>query len=157
VTTIKRKALAFILIIVIALSVASWLVYNQTINQVENQIYNVKITDFKWTSNWEKGPVGLMWGGPFNVTLHNLGKMDIEGLTVKVKLSANNSEIGSETYFDGYNTNVTFGLHAGEIREFEGVFMSTLDKLTEAQGEQTFSVICMLNSTILDELTLPSN
>ena len=36
-TTIKRKALAFILIIVIALSVASWLVYNQ-INKLQNQI-----------------------------------------------------------------------------------------------------------------------
>jgi hypothetical protein len=32
-----------------------------------------------------------------------------------------------------------------------------LDKLAEAQGEQAFRVICMLNSTILDELTLPSN
>jgi hypothetical protein len=152
-----RRALTFVLIIVIALSVASWLVYNQTVNQVENPTYNVKITDFEWTNNWGSGPVGLMWGGPFNVTLHNLGNMDIEGLTVEVKLLANNSEIRSETYSDGYNTNVTFELHAGEIREFEGVFMSTLDELTKAQGETTYRVICMVNSTILDELTLPSN
>jgi hypothetical protein len=96
-----------------------------------------------------------MWGGPFNVTLHNLGNMDIEGLTVEVKLLANNSEIRSETYFDGYNTNVTFGLRAGKIREFDGVFMSSLDELDKAQGERTYRVICMLNSTILDELTLP--
>jgi hypothetical protein len=71
-TFMNRKTLAFFLIIVIALSAASWLVYNQTKDQVENPTYDVKITDFKWTSNWEKGPVGLMWGGPFNVTLHNL-------------------------------------------------------------------------------------
>jgi hypothetical protein len=154
-TFMNRKTLAFFLIIVIALSAASWLVYNQTKDQVENPTYDVKITDFKWTGNWEKGPVGLMWGGPFNVTLHNLGNMDTEGLTVEVKLLANNSEIGSETYFDGFNTNVTFGLRAGEIREFEGVFMSTLDKFAKAQGETTYRVICMLNSTVLDELTLP--
>jgi hypothetical protein len=157
VTFINRKTLAFFLIIVIALLAATWLAYNQTKDQLETQTCDVKIVDFEWTSNWEKGPVGLMWGGPFNVTLHNLGNMGIEGLIVEVKLLANNSEIGSETFFDGYNTNVTFGLHAGEIREFEGVFMSTLDKLAEAQGEQAFRVICMLNSTILDELTLPSN
>jgi hypothetical protein len=153
----KRTAVALFLISIVIIAGATWLILSQTENQVENQTYDVKITDFKWTSNWEKGPVGLMWGGPFKVTLHNLGNMDIEGLTVEVKLLANNSEIGSETFFDGYNANVTFGLHAGEIREFEGVFMSALDELAEAQGEQAFRVICMLNSTILDELTLPSN
>jgi hypothetical protein len=153
----NRKTLAFFLIIIITLLATTWFIYNQTENQIENQTYDVKITDFEWTSNWGSGPVGLMWGGPFNVTLHNLGSMDIEGLTVKVKLSANNSEIWSETYFDGYNTNVTFGLHAGEIREFEGVFMSTLDKLVKAQGETTYRVICLVNSTVLDELTLLSN
>ena len=154
---IKGKALAALLIGIIAIAGATWLILSQTENQLENQTYDVKITDFKWTSNWGSGPVGLMWGGSFNVTLHNLGNMDVEGLTVEVKLLANNSEIGSETYFDGYNTNVTFGLHAGAIREFDGVFMSSLDELDKAQGERTFRVICMLNSTILDELTLPSN
>ena len=60
-------------------------------------------------------------------------------------------------HFPGYNTNVTFRLHAGEIREFEGVFLSTLNKLVKAQGETTYRVICLVNSTVLDELTLLSN
>lgn len=153
------------LIAIIALALAAaWLIGNQTANQTENHTYDVKITEFKWTSNWEKGPVGLMWGGPFNITLHNLGTMDVKDVKIEVKYLANNSEIPSETLYeiaiDGhveYYTNVTFSLHAGEIREFEGVFMTTLDKATKAQGERTFRVNCMLNSTILDELTLPSN
>jgi hypothetical protein len=153
----KRKAIAFVLVIVIPLTVASWIVYNQTVNQVEKQTYDVKITDFKWTSNWGPGPVGVSWGGSFNVTLHNMGNMDVEGLVVEVKQLANNSELGSETYFDGYNTNVTFGLHAGEIRELEGTFLTSLVVLDKVQGELTYKVVCMLNSTILDELTLPSN
>ena len=152
----KKAAVALFLISIVVVA-AAWFVLSRIENQGENQTYDVKIADFKWTSNWGPGPVGVMWGGSFNVTLHNMGNMDIEGLAVEVKQLANDSDVRSETYFDGFNTNVTFGLHAGAIREFDGVFMSTLDKLTKAQGEQTFRVICMLNSTILDELTLPSN
>ena len=33
--------------------------------------------------------------------------------------------------------------------------MTSLDKLFKAQGELTYKVVCMVNSTILDELTLP--
>jgi regulator of replication initiation timing len=41
VTRVKRRALALILIIIIALSVASWIVYNQ-INTLQNQISELK-------------------------------------------------------------------------------------------------------------------
>ena len=150
----KKAAVALFLISIVVVA-AAWFVLSQIENQGENQTYDVKIADFKWTSNWGPGPVGVMWGGSFNVTLHNMGNMDIEGLAVEVKQLANDSDVRSETYFDGFNTNVTFGLHAGEIRELEGTFMTSLDKLDKAQGELTYKVVCMLNSTILDELTLP--
>ena len=150
----KKAAVALFLISIVVVA-AAWFVLSRIENQGENQTYDVKIADFKWTSNWGPGPVGVMWGGSFNVTLHNMGNMDIEGLAVEVKQLANDSDVRSETYFDGFNTNVTFGLHAGEIRELEGTFMTSLDELDKAQGELTYKVVCMLNSTILDELTLP--
>ena len=150
----KKAAVALFLISIVVVA-AAWFVLSRIENQGENQTYDVKIADFKWTSNWGPGPVGVMWGGSFNVTLHNMGNMDIEGLAVEVKQLANDSDVRSETYFDGFNTNVTFGLHAGEISELEGTFMTSLDKLDKAQGELTYKVTWMLNSTILDELTLP--
>ena len=150
----KKAAVALFLISIVVVA-AAWFVLSRIENQGENQTYDVKIADFKWTSNWGPGPVGVMWGGSFNVTLHNMGNMDIEGLAVEVKQLANDSDVRSETYFDGFNTNVTFGLHAGEISELEGTFMTSLDELDKAQGELTYKVVCMLNSTILDELTLP--
>jgi len=151
---VKKAAVALFLISIVVVA-AAWFVLSRIENQGENQTYDVKIADFKWTSNWGPGPVGVMWGGSFNVTLHNMGNMDIEGLAVEVKQLANDSDVRSETYFDGFNTNVTFGLHAGEIRELEGTFMTSLDELDKAQGELTYKVVCILNSTILDELTLP--
>ena len=150
----KKAAVALFLISIVVVA-AAWFVLSRIENQGENQTYDVKIADFKWTSNWGPGPVGVMWGGSFNVTLHNMGNMDIEGLAVEVKQLANDSDVRSETYFDGFNTNVTFGLHAGEISELEGTFMTSLDELDKAQGELTYKVVCILNSTILDELTLP--
>jgi hypothetical protein len=147
----KRTAVALFLISIVIIAGATWLILSQTENQVENQTYDVKITEFKWTSNWGSGPVGLLLGRRFNVTLHNLGTMDIKGVKVEVKLLANNSEVWSETWFD----EIAIGLHAGEVREFHGGFMTKLDELDKAQGEITFRVISMLNSTILDELTLP--
>jgi hypothetical protein len=152
---VKRTAVALFIISIVVVAATAWVVLSQIENQGENQTYDVKIADFKWTSNWGPRPVGVSWGGSFNVTLHNMGNMDIEGLTVEVKQLANNSDVRSETYFDGFNTNVTFGLHAGEIRELEGTFMTSLGVLDKAQGELTYKVVCMLNSTILDELTLP--
>jgi hypothetical protein len=152
---VKRTAVALFLICIVVVAAAAWVVLSQIENQSENQTYDVKIADFKWTSNWGPGPVGVMSGGSFNVTLHNMGNMDIEGLVVEVKQLANNSDVRSETYFDGFNTNVTFGLHAGEIRELDGTFMTSLDELDKAQGGLTYNVVCILNSTILDELMLP--
>ena len=103
-----------------------------------------------------------MIGQDFNVTLHNLGNTDIEGVKVKVKLFANDSELWSQTWLDVVDDDgqvkslldPTFRLNAGEIRVFNGTYEGHLDYF-QSEEEVTFKVICMSNSTILDELVLP--
>ena len=159
---LKRTALAIILVSIIIIAGVAWLILSQTGNQVENQAYNVRITEFNWTGTWGFGPAGTLYGHGFNVTLHNLGTTDIDGVKVEVKLFANDSELWSQTWFDMLDDdgqvksliNATFRLNAGEIRVFDGTFMRRME-FPEPQGEVAFKVICMLNSTVLDELTLP--
>jgi len=64
---LKKTALAIILLSLIALSSATWLILNQMANQAENQIAHVKIADFKWTSDWGPGTVGILWCRSFNI------------------------------------------------------------------------------------------
>jgi len=159
---LKRTALAIILVSIIIIAGVAWLILSQTGNQVENQAYDVRITEFNWTGTWGFGPAGTLYGHGFNVTLHNLGTTDIDGVKVEVKLFANDSELWSQTWFDMLDDdgqvksliNATFRLNAGEIRVFDGTFMRRME-FPEPQGEVAFKVICMLNSTVLDELTLP--
>ena len=89
---------------------------------------------------------------------------DIEGLSVEVKLLANNTEISAESGLYGpgiigyTEPNEYDGrLNASEIRELREYFMTSLDKLEQSQdwGEKVFKVRVMMNDTILDELTLP--
>ena len=159
---LKRVALAIILVSIIIIAGVAWLILSQTGNQVENQAYDVRITEFNWTGTWGFGPAGTLYGHGFNITLHNLGTTDIDGVKVEVKLFANDSELWSQTWFDMLDDdgqvksliNATFRLNAGEIRVFDGTFMRRME-FPEPQGEVAFKVICMLNSTVLDELTLP--
>ena len=159
---LKRTALAIILVSIIIIAGVAWLILSQTGNQVENQAYDVRITEFNWTGTWGFGPAGTLYGHGFNITLHNLGTTDIDGVKVEVKLFANDSELWSQTWFDMLDDdgqvksliNATFRLNAGEIRVFDGTFMRRME-FPEPQGEVAFKVICMLNSTVLDELTLP--
>ena len=157
----KRKALVALLIGAIVIAGATGVILSQTENQVENQTCEVKITGFNWTGSWGFGAVGTLYGGGFNVTLHNLGNTDVEGVKVEVKLFANDSELWSQTWFkvvddDGQVKsllNPTFRLNAGEIRVFNGTYEGKLEYF-QTEEELTFKVICMSNSTVLDELTL---
>ena len=163
----KRTAVALFLISIVVIAGVTWLILSQTENQVENQTYDVKITDFKWTSNWGPGPVGVLWGRSFNITLQNMRNKDVEGLSVDIKLLANDTEIWSETglygpgiigytaEYNGYDGK----LNANETRELRGGFMSRLDILDGAHvwdgGQNAFAVRVIMNDTILDELLLP--
>ncbi len=161
----KRKALTALIIGVVIIVGATGVILSQTENQVEDQTFDIKIVDFKWTSNWGSGGVGLLWGRSFNITLQNMENRDIEGLSVEVKLLANDTEIPgkAEIYgpeIIGYTANIEYydgRLNASEIRELNGYFETSLDKLEQAQdwGEKSFKVRVMMNDTILDELTLP--
>lgn len=158
----KRTALALILISIIVIAVATWFILSQIGNQLENQTVDIEIIDFDWTGFQGFGPVGTMYGVGFNVTLHNLGTTAIEGVKVEVKEFANDSELWSQTLFDVLDDNgqvkslmnATFRLNAREIRVFNGTFMRRME-FFEPQRELMFKVICMSNSTVLDELTLP--
>ena len=157
--------IALLIISILAIASAASLILSQTQNPKPS--YQAKITDFKWTSSWGPGPVGVLWGRSFNITIQNTGNRDIEGLTVDIELSANNTEIWSETglygpgvigYTAEYNGfDGKFGI--GEVREIRGGFMTGLDKLDQASnwGEKTFLVRIMLNQTILDSLRFPYN
>jgi hypothetical protein len=157
-----RKAMvAVILISVIAFAVAASLI----LSHPQNQSYKAKIAKFEWTSNWGPGPVGVMWGRGFNITLQNIGDRNIEGLSVDIKLLANNTAIFSETglygpgvigYTAQYN-GFDGKLNAGETREIRGGFTTGLDKLDQIRdwGDKTFKVRVMLDNIILDELSLP--
>ena len=166
--SMKREALAVILISIIVIAGAIWLFLSQT-NQVENQVedqtFEVKMVDFNWTSNWGTGGVGLLWGRSFNITLQNLEKRDIEGLSIEVKLLANNTEIPGEAEIYGpgiigYTVNINYydgRLNASETRELRGYFETSLDKLDQAQdwGEKSFTVGVMMDDIILDEIRIP--
>jgi hypothetical protein len=174
----KKVALAILLIAVIAVGSGTCLILNQNVEQTpggaetennppnENQTCNVRIADFKWTSKFEAGPGGVLWGRNFNITLQNTGYMDVEGISVDIKLLANNTtEIWSETGLYGpgkigytpYPNGFDGKLNASEIRELRGGFHTGLDKLEQARdwGPKTYLVRVMVNSTISDELTLP--
>jgi len=161
----RKAVMAILLICVVSTATALALILshnqNQTGEQTEN--YTVKIADFEWTSSWGAGPVGVMWGGSFNITLQNMGAKAIEGLSVDIKLLANNTEIPAETglygpgiigYTAQYN-GFDGKLNASETRELRGSFMTGLDKLDRAEGDKTFAVKVMMNGTVLDELPLP--
>ena len=154
----NRTALAFFLIAIVAIAGATWLILSPS----EKQTYDIKITEFNWTGFQGFGPVGTMYGVGFNVTLHNLKTVDIEGVKVEVKEFANDSELWSQTWLDVVDDdgqvksrlNYTFRLNAGEIRVFNGTFMRRMEYF-ESEVELTVKVICMSNSNVLDELTLP--
>lgn len=120
----KRTALAFILILVIALSAATWLVHTQIselqsqnselqdqVNELEDQnkelqeqlreledsIEGVRILGFEWTGSGGPGAVGIQWARNFNITLQNLGNSAVEGLSVDVKQFVNGDELWSST------------------------------------------------------------
>ena len=161
----KRKAILALLIGVVVIAGATGVILSQTENQVEDQTFKVEIVDFKWTGNWGTGGVGLLWGRSFNVTLQNLENRNIEGLSVEVKLLANNTEISGEAEIYGpgligstANINYYDGrLNASEIRELRGYFETSLDKLEQAQdwGEKSFTVRVIMDDTILDEIRIP--
>lgn len=98
---VKRKALAIVLIAIVALSLATWFIYSQ-IRELQNQIdelqahhRNVDVARIVTVSNntqWGN-PVGMAMESWFTVTVRNDGSNTIEGLTLNLTISGVSDEI----------------------------------------------------------------
>jgi hypothetical protein len=116
----KKIAASAVIIVIVAASIAAWLVNNkiselqsqnsdlqkqvnelqdqnrklqEQLRNLENSIEGVRILAFEWTSGWGPGAGGLQWGRAFNIILQNLGNSGVEGLSVHVKLFVNDVEV----------------------------------------------------------------
>jgi hypothetical protein len=183
--------LAIILIAIIALSGAIWLLINppnsanQNVSQTPtptpttsastiptlsptqtstptdtNQTPNVKIEDFQWVSGWSP-IVGVEETYSFNITLHNLGNNDINGIALNAIMYSNQSKQMQDRveFYDfaaGNGSLVPFNrvLLAGETRTVRGIFFSSLDTIVGA-GNSTIIVTANLGLEKLYTLTYP--
>jgi hypothetical protein len=167
----KRKALAFILIAVFAVSATAWLVYTK-VSELQNQISELQAQNDELqdqigelqnqnTALQDKldkiyeGPVQITavemigWA-PMNlpliaskvgVTVQNNGFTDLSGLTLTVRVVNNNTEVG-----DGYVQQIDM-LRAGESREFSGGILYTAGSSFEIEST------VKLGDVILDKYT----
>ncbi len=124
--TDKAKSAILFLIII---SIASGILLLLTLPREGNQIPDVKITEFKWTSDWET-PAGVQATRQFNVTIQNSENEVVDELVVEFKmLAANGSEIQTGTMFfgpgiigNGAEVEPFDGmLNAGEVRTLRGL------------------------------------
>ena len=148
----KRLCSAILLVsIIIAIPLVTWLLLNQFDQQT-----CVRIVAFNLTSKGGPGPVSTLWSRSFNVTVQNLGG-NVTGLTIQIRLSANSSEIWSQTglYVQGkFGIDATLDMYAGEIRDFDGGFWTSLNALNDVEGEITTMILVMRGNTVLDEFRI---
>ncbi len=167
----KNKKIALFVIVLIliitsglVLSNANWKQKGkdlETKSGLPNNNGKVKITAFNLTGGW--GPiVGLAMGRGFNITIVNLGRTDLEGLTLTVKMmNAHGEELETETGYYGPGVigyGAEFGpfdgmLNASETRTLRGGMTTGLGTLTSAWaiGPVTTLVQVSLNGTVLDQ------
>ena len=125
-----------------------------TPDQNEKPIYDVRIIEFKWTSDWVKGPVPGDWRfRNFITTIQNFVDIDVYGLTVEARIIANNSELVTATAIL-YGT-LEGVLYGGESRELVGRVNIVLDELEQASGEWSNKIFVMLDDLVLYELAIP--
>jgi hypothetical protein len=150
VTLMKRKALAFILIIVIALSAATWLVYNQ-ISELQNQknAPKAKIIAFTADMSWRGPVVGVIMDITFNVTVQNIGTNDINGANITVERITADNDSSICSY---YTENLTV-LHPRETYQAEAFIFTDVSHFYEVTGSN-FIASLKLNDTVLDERKL---
>ena len=125
-----------------------------TPDQNEKPIFDVKIIEFKWTSEWAKGPVPGDWRfRHFNATIQNFGNDEVDGLTIEVKIIANNTELQTTTHIL-YET-LDGALNKGESRELIGRVTIGLDILEQTSGDRTAKILVFLTGSVLDDLAIP--
>jgi len=142
---VKRKALAVILITVIALSIATWFVYNQN-SELQNQIRDsLKITEFS-SGGWGN-PAGMAMSVGFNITIMNAGITEVDGVILEIKRPNFDS--------DPFNITRTLGiLHAGETTEIQDFIIIGMDRYFDEFYHSNFVATLRVGNTIVDERTL---
>jgi hypothetical protein len=149
----KRKALAIVLITVVALSIAVWVVYNQI------SAPNVKITAFSMDKGWENLG-GLLLTCEFNITLRNMGLNDVDGLKLLVQMFVNDTEVEVVNHWWGCvfsNGSINDILRTGEVREVKGELLYSLHvggAINTIGGHPigaSYVVKVMLGAIVLDE------
>jgi hypothetical protein len=146
----KRTALALILIIVIVLSVASWLVYYQISEpQNQNNTPKAKITAFTADMSWRGPVVGVTMDITFNVTVQNIGTNDINGTNITVeRITADNDSSICSYYIE----NLTV-LHPGETCQIKAFIFTDVSHFYEVTSSN-FLACLKGNGTVLDERKL---
>jgi hypothetical protein len=131
----KRKILAIVLVVVIALSVVAWL--------YQSQVNNVKITAFRWLPGFST-TLGFA-----NVTVQNMGINVVSDLTLTVQLFRNST--GTEIV-QPYTASIDT-LKVGESREISVFIQNEGEDLYNADGK--LDAVCVVTLTlggqVLDE------
>jgi hypothetical protein len=152
----KRKLVALVLMLVIALMVASLLVYSkiselesqnrelrEQLKELQEQIESVKITQFEWESGF-RCIGGLTLVNMANVTVQNNGAKNISGVTLTVRVVYNGSKL---RYSSGFTEKIDM-LHSGESLEISrGVFSVVGNR---PNGTECISTL-MWGEVVLDE------
>jgi cell division protein FtsL len=171
----KRKALAIVLIVIIALSISTWFVYSQTsdlqnqiselqeqneelqdqISELQNQLSNLQevIGNVEITALSVEGwlnPGGLLYVRPFNVTIQNNGTHDVYGVTLTCKITGNQSDLFYNFYYVDPLTKTLDVLHGGELRLMR-IFLETGLALISKFSGCRLVVTLTLGDVVLDE------
>jgi len=151
----KRTTLAIFLISIIALSISTWIIYNQYIKLNQINSPNFKITAFSMDKAWEY-PVGLILDCWFNITLHNMGVNDVDELKLLVQMFVNDSKIEVINSIHGVSDNgsITKPLLANEVREIRGELLSSVKFIGNIGGHPngaSYVAKVMIGDNVLDE------
>jgi hypothetical protein len=151
----RKIALGMVLIVIIAASIATWVVYTQ-ISKLQaqnsqlrdrlNQVNRVNITDFS-SGGWSN-PVGVMMAIGFTVTIQNTGISDVGGVTLEIK------RLGLDV--DPFNITRTLGvIQVGETAEIRELSIRvSLNQYGDEFHGSKFIATLKLGETILDNRTL---
>jgi hypothetical protein len=150
----KVTVAAFLLVLILVITATTWFLLNQT-NQV-------KVAAFKVDSEGWKNLGGLLLTCSFNVSIHNMGLNDVEGLKLRVKMFVNGSEIDVKNHVlavDEGLVNDTF--RAGTVRSFRGEMQYSLhqggaiDTIGGHPAGASYATQVLLGEAVLDERVSP--
>ncbi len=142
----RRKTLSISLVLIFALAVAAgFLLPELNNNPPKVEVAQAKIAEFTM-DNSQVGPlVGVTYGIPFNVTIQNIGNVNISDATVIIDRIATDNETGLCSYDI---QNVTL-LHPGETRAIRLCILVNLDNLGKV-STSNFLATLSVNGTVLD-------